>query len=72
VIPLRVQVQIALGATNVFITPDQHAGVHECIAMLLDMGSLLHLVEYTTSSKEMLQLTSRRLLHKLKRGFSGY
>ena len=40
-IPLWIQIQIVLGSTNVFVTPAQHPGVHTCIAMLLDMGSLL-------------------------------
>jgi hypothetical protein len=71
-IPLWIQIQIVLGSTNVFVTPAQHPGVHACIAMLLDMGSLLHLAEYTSKDTQVLQLNSRRLMEKLKKVFAGH
>ena len=71
-IPLWIQIQIVLGSTNVFVTPAQHPGVHTCIAMLLDMGSLLHLAEYTSKDTEVLQLNSRRLMTQLKEVFAGH
>ena len=42
------------------------------IAMLLDMGSLLHLAEYTSEDTQVLQLNSRRLMTELKTVFAGH
>jgi hypothetical protein len=71
-IPLWIQIQIVLGSTYVFLTKEQHPGVHECIAQLLDMGALLHLAEYTDQSTQVLQLSSRRLMSNLKKVFAGH
>ena len=71
-IPLWIQIQIVLGCDYVFVTKDQHADVHQCIAMLLDLGNLLHRREYTEIEVQTLELNCRRFLAKAKATFASF
>lgn len=71
-IPLWIQIQIVLGCDYVFVTQHQHADVHQCIAMLLDLGSLLHMREYTEIEVQALELNCRRYLAKVKATFASF
>ena len=59
-IPLWVQIQVVLGGDGIFLPAADADGVHSTIAMLLDLGYLLHLQEYTAAEVDQLERSARR------------
>ena len=61
-----------IGSDNYFLTAEQQGNVHDCIAMLLDMGALLHLEEYNEQAISQLDANCLRLLSNCKTTFAGF
>ena len=66
------QLQVVIGSDNYFLTAEQQGNVHDCIAMLLDMGALLHLEEYNAQAISQLDANCLRLLSNCKTTFAGF
>ena len=68
-VPLLVQVQLAIGVNNVFFPPSQQKKVHEVFAGILHLAWQLHMDEYCESQIVSLQSNIKTFLQACKTAF---